>query len=146
LRLGVSATAADVDGDGLPDSWEEQIVAARGDDDIRTVEDVRTDDDFDGDGMPNVAEFEAGTNPTQASDRLALVISRTTETNVALRFSAAAGRRYRLESAVALGSNAGWTPVKDFAPGALSAEQLIEDQTIAPGGARFYRVRLLASP
>ena len=44
--------ATDADGDGLPDSWEEQIVAARADDELWSVADVLTDDDFDGRLIP----------------------------------------------------------------------------------------------
>lgn len=146
LRLGVSAMATDADGDGLPDSWEEQIVAARADDELWSVADVLTDDDFDGDGMSNVAEFLCGTGPVQASDRLVLRVVRTVEDRVALRFSTVADRRYRLESTDAIVPGATWFTLKDFPPGALSTEQVVEDQIPAGVVGRFYRVRVVPTP
>ena len=54
----------DADGDGLPDAWEQQIVDADPGDAIATIDDVLPGDDFDGDGITNEDEFNAGTSPT----------------------------------------------------------------------------------
>ncbi|WP_372682051.1 LamG-like jellyroll fold domain-containing protein, partial [Desulfosarcina sp.] len=54
----------DVDFDGLPDDWEQQIVDADPGDGITSIADVLPGDDFDGDGLTNTDEWGAGTDPT----------------------------------------------------------------------------------
>jgi hypothetical protein len=60
-----SKSYSDEDGDGLPDSWEQQIVDADPDDPINSVWDVAPGDDFDGDGVSNQDEFLYGSDPTE---------------------------------------------------------------------------------
>jgi hypothetical protein len=50
----------DSDSDQLPDTWERLFVGAT---------DLRPDSDDDGDGVSNLDEFRAGTNPKDARDR-----------------------------------------------------------------------------
>lgn len=66
---GSSAPAvyADSAADGLPDRWESQIVDALSGDGIITVAQVLPADDFDMDGISNLQEFLAGTDPTVAT-------------------------------------------------------------------------------
>lgn len=59
--LLVNVTAGeDSDGDRLSDLWEHELIAWSGGT-LRDLADVRGEDDFDGDGMSNRAEYEAGT-------------------------------------------------------------------------------------
>ena len=60
-----SVSALDRDDDGLPDSWEQQIIDADSGDDINSIEDVNPGDDFDADGLTNAGEYDRGTNPTE---------------------------------------------------------------------------------
>lgn len=57
----------DMDGDGMNDDWEQQIVDADPNDAINTIEDVLPGDDFDDDGtinsFTNLEEYLAGTDP-----------------------------------------------------------------------------------
>ena len=53
----------DVDEDYMDDSWEQQIVDADPDDAINTIESVLPDDDFDGDGISNIFEYNHGLDP-----------------------------------------------------------------------------------
>nr|WP_320012398.1 transglutaminase domain-containing protein [uncultured Desulfobulbus sp.] len=54
----------DTDGDNLPDSWEMQIVNADENDALTEPGNVLPGDDFDGDGVSNLNEYQAGTDPT----------------------------------------------------------------------------------
>lgn len=64
----IFAVPNDQDTDGMPDHWEQQIVDADGADGIATVADVLPGDDFDGDTLTNLQEYQIGTNPTAAND------------------------------------------------------------------------------
>jgi hypothetical protein len=44
---------SDIDGDGIPDEWEVQIINANPNDAINTLQDVLGTADFDGDGVLN---------------------------------------------------------------------------------------------
>ncbi len=59
------ACDSDADGDEIPDDWEMQIVTYDTEDDINSIGDVLPNDDFDGDGVSNIDEYNAGWNPTQ---------------------------------------------------------------------------------
>ncbi len=59
----------DLDEDGLPDLWEQQIIDAAPSDSVTSIYDVRLDDDYDGDGASNVSEFRDKTDPTDPIDR-----------------------------------------------------------------------------
>jgi hypothetical protein len=52
----------DTDGDGISDTWEQQIVDVYYDDEIESIEDVHPEDDFDGDGFSNIREFLSDSN------------------------------------------------------------------------------------
>ncbi len=67
----VSATVKvmqDVDKDGMDDNWEQQIIDANPNDSIRTLPDVRPNDDFDSDGYTNIEEHEGGSDPVNPYD------------------------------------------------------------------------------
>jgi hypothetical protein len=58
----VTLTAGtDLDQDGLPDAWEEELIAYLDDPRYRTIGDINPNDDADGDGVSNLNEFLAGT-------------------------------------------------------------------------------------
>jgi len=54
----------DLDGDGLPDTFEQWIVDANPGDSITTIDDVLPGDDFDGDTYSNYDEWLNNTDPT----------------------------------------------------------------------------------
>ena len=56
----------DTDDDGLPDSWEQQIIDYSQSDGIADIEDVLPEDDFDEDRSTNIVEYQKGTDPTNS--------------------------------------------------------------------------------
>ncbi|HLP76151.1 MAG TPA: hypothetical protein VK327_04470, partial [Candidatus Paceibacterota bacterium] len=86
----------DGDSDGIPDWWTQQYFGhgTGGNEDHSLAT-----DDADGDGMSNLQEFLAGTNPTDIASFLYMQITPTpaTGTNVLLSWPAKAGRGYRVQ-------------------------------------------------
>jgi hypothetical protein len=58
----------DIDEDGMPDEWEQQIVDHLPNDAITTIEQVLPGDDFEPDGYTNEWEYTNGTDPTDPND------------------------------------------------------------------------------
>jgi hypothetical protein len=91
LRVTGRWTFADVNANGLADSWEEQYFGAAAPGRPGTL-------DSDGDGFSDRAEFLAGTNPTNAAARLALRPPLpVASAQLLLGWDAAPGRGYRVQ-------------------------------------------------
>jgi hypothetical protein len=86
LTLGV-----DSDGDGLPDSWERDMIDFDLDDQLQTLADVNPNDDFDGDGLRNLDEYLAGTYAFDRLDGLNLSIISIVNQVAELEFLAVTG-------------------------------------------------------
>jgi hypothetical protein len=85
----------DRDNDGLPDTWEQQIVDADPADAFATIADVRPTEDFDGDGAANRDEYLAGTSPINPASTFVLAIAgNVPDAPVRLQWTSVAGRRY----------------------------------------------------
>lgn len=106
LTLGV-----DIDGDGLPDAWEEAQLFAEGFEmgpegwDLSLID---RDSDFNDDGISNWAAYTAGTYASDSSSVLALSIKQFLGDAVRLEFYAIYGRIYNLETSSNLTD---WTPI-----------------------------------
>ena len=98
LTLGV-----DSDGDGLPDSWEQDVIDSDPNDDLMTLADVTPDGDPDSDGVPNLQEYIAGTYAFEGRDSLELEIVSLDGGVAELEFLAITGRTYQLEASPRLG-------------------------------------------
>lgn len=134
----------DTNGNGLPDDWE-------------TFYGLTSPwSDEDGDGVPNVAEYRAHTNPTNAASALRLLgAGRDDFGHPTITWAAVGGVRYRVQIADA---SAAGLPVFTDVPrplalelnpapwGAITTQSFTDDGTLtgppAPGG-RLYRVRLV---
>ncbi len=122
-------TVYDGDTDGTPNYWE----SANG----LSVSVADSTLDSDGDGMSNLAEFLANTNPKNASSRLAVAISPAAGAGSTLSFTAQPYRTYGIQYRDSLTSGA-WTTLQTY-PAAASAQTINYTDPSAPA-ARFYRI------
>jgi hypothetical protein len=121
----------DTDANGLPDWWELQYFGHL------TGTDPNADADHD--GMSNLAEWLAGTNPTNASSCLRLMALPSGNTNVfVVNWPSVAGKYYRLERATNLLT--GFNSVVQTNIAATAPTNTETDPAVLPGNTRFYRV------
>lgn len=120
LRLDLQ-TGADTDGDGLPDAWEELLIA-QSEGLLNTLADVRPGDDFDGDGSSNLHEFRSGTFPFLSYDCFALEgLAREAGGRLSIRFLAVAGFTYQVRGAASLNASTWGDQPFATAPAAAAA-------------------------
>jgi len=120
---------ADSDGDHIPDSWETQYgfnpnSAADG------------SDDPDHDGLTNLQEYRAGTNPTNALSTLKLG-SFLVNTQSVFSFLAASNKTYSVQYSPSL-LNGSWINLTNLSSRTTNRTALITDRSIVTN--RFYRV------
>jgi subtilisin family serine protease len=121
----------DTDANGLPDWWELQYFGHL------TGSDPNADADHD--GMSNLAEWLAGTNPTNASSCLQLIAIPPNNPNVfVVSWPSVAGKYYRLERATNLLT--GFNSVVQTNIAATAPTNTVTDPAILPGNTRLYRV------
>lgn len=121
----------DTDANGLPDWWELQYFGH--------LTGTAPTADPDHDGMNNLAEWIAGTNPTNAASVLRLtLVSATNANNVVVSWSSVAGKNYWLARSTNLA--AGFNTVVSTNIAATAPTNTQTDTAILPGNTRFYRV------
>jgi subtilisin family serine protease len=121
----------DTDGNGLPDWWELEYFGHL------TGTDPNADPDHD--GMSNLEEWIAGTDPTNAASCLRMsVVSATNANAVVLGWSSVAGKTYWLERSTNLLT--GFDSVVATNITATAPANTQTDAAILPGSTRFYRV------
>lgn len=134
----VTTGSLDSDGDGMPDSWEEQYGFNKD-----SAADAALD--FDGDGMTNLQEFLAGTHPKQAGSALVLDVTRNGSL-AELRFNAVVGKTYTILSSPTLDTPIAWQRLTDVPAQGASQTVMVPDGSIAAGSQRFYRIVTPALP
>lgn len=121
----------DTDGNGMPDWWEFEYFGHL------TGTDPNADPDHD--GLNNLAEWIAGTNPTNAASSLRLrLVSATNANNVVVSWSSVAGKTYWLERSTNLPTGFNSIVATNITATAPSNTQA--DTVFLPGNTRFYRV------
>lgn len=101
LNLG-----ADLDGDGLPDIWEQWMLYQAGHfpdgDGNWPIHLIDRNGDLDGDGLSNWFEYLAGTFAGDADEKFDLVIKQKLASSVRLEFYGIAGKTYTIEKSADL--------------------------------------------
>ena len=90
----------DLDGDGIPDAWERQLIAGMGGG--KSLADINPNDDADGDGLSNLMEYLAGTYAFDPQDGFSLSILSTEGNRPTLEFLAIRGRDYEIQGSADL--------------------------------------------
>ena len=124
----------DADGDGLPDKWEIAHFGAI--DDPRGTPDL----DPDADGLNNLAEWAAGTDPLDAQSGLRILSLDRVGSEWRIGFSSVSGKVYRVECCDDL-VTANWQPLTNAVTGQGTVTE-IRDAALGDPRQRFYRVRL----
>jgi len=126
--------APDSDADGLLDAWEltyfGRLDAPDGDPQA----------DPDHDGMNNLQEYSAGTNPLDASNVLEITSIRRDGVAIRISFQAVAGKKYRLERAPQITGSA-WAVALDNISGPTGVIEVSDP--VAGSATGFYRIRLV---
>jgi hypothetical protein len=129
---GPSGTA-DSDGDGLPDSWEQQYFGSP------TAGIASADSD--GDGMTNGEEYQAGTHPLNASSRLRITPNSVINSGgtVMFQFSAVSNRTYTVQYRTSL-STGSWSFLTTIPAAPTTQTRTVSDIGGGTGAQRFYRI------
>ncbi len=124
----------DSDNDGLPDDWELRYFGSL------NAPNGGPNDDPDGDGLTNLEEYLAGTNPLDPASVLAITAIAVDAAAAHIIFPTILGHHYRVERADSL--PAAWTPIADDLAGTGGLLE-VTDPFAPDRPTRFYRVRLL---
>ncbi len=125
----VEISPLDSDGDNLPDSWENIFFGG--------IEVGLPDEDSDSDGLTNIQEYIAGTNPLDATDSLKVFISASTPNKYLFEFSTVLQREYDLEHSKDLQN---WSVIMEDIKGDGDID-VIEITMPDDSKANFFRVR-----
>jgi len=126
----------DTDSNGLPDWWETDNFGAIG---------VNPNLDADGDGMINLQEYLAGTNPRNSASRLAIsqtsMVANGSNSDFHVSFQSVSGITYRVEYSDTLATGS-WTTLGADLSGTGAIMQVI-DPAANTRAKRFYRVEVI---
>jgi hypothetical protein len=114
----------DRDADGLDDIYEKQIIDADADDEIAGIEDVNPDDDFDGDGQNNGAEYNGGTDPTLLDSLFSVLFVQpdpSDPANFQVSWRVSLGKFYYILWSESM--NGPWHEITEFDPADISDEK-----------------------
>ena len=121
----------DADGDGMDDNWEIAYFGS-------TARDGSGD--FDGDGMSDLEEYRAGTNPRDPLSNLRLSPIQYSGGQFVATFNALPGRTYRIDFSDTLLAGS-WVKLTDVPAQATPGQVQVSDSNPGPvTGTRFYRI------
>ncbi len=128
-----SVNPLDTDNDGMPDWWEDTHALNRN-------SPVDAGLDSDGDGVSNLNEFRARTNPRSDASRLAIDTISRSSGSASVGFRAQAGVAYEVQFRDALGTGV-WQKLSDL-PASYHVRDVAVPDLQAPPAHRYYRLRL----
>jgi hypothetical protein len=131
-KIGDVASATD----SIPDWWRlAYFYHATG----QAADQSRAGDDPDGDGMSNLAEFLAGTNPLDANSVFKITGAVRASNEVQVLWATRTNKTYQLQQSDELGNGAAWT---GFGP-AITGTDGVVTQSVGEvtGASRFFRVQ-----
>ena len=135
---GVTVTAASSVHDGIPDAWRALYFGGNG---TTTNSQSCATCDPDQDGMNNLQEFHAGTNPTNFASALKLNAIPSNSSNSVASFASAAGIVYRVQYRDDL-VNGFWSIAADQVVG-TGTNLFIANPSVTSTARRFYRLQVL---
>ncbi len=130
------AQGPDTDGDGIPDAWEFKYFG-----NLTTANALS---DFDGDGVKDIDEYTAGTDPTTKDNPIRITsvssVPNTTNRDTTITFTSSPRRLYRIDQNDTL--LAAWIPTAlgTFVPDVGSTTTKLVSIPAPAGGQEFYRV------
>ena len=131
IDLVVSIQPTDNDHNGLPDYWEDMFFGRLG---------IDPNGDADGDGVKNIDEYRAGTDPTDPNSRFAFIaVEPYPSGGVRVQWRSADGRSYTLQRSSQLLS--GFTNLATGITATAPANTFL-DTTATTGEPFFYRLKL----
>jgi len=139
LSGGITVTAVDSVGDGIPDAWRTAHFGGSG---TTTNNQSAAGADPDHDGLANWQEFLAGTDPNNASSTLRAGKLNLSGTNATVNFSSVQGIVYRVEDRDDLVTGF-WSILADQVIGTGGTIQIVDPAAGTALPRRFYRVEVL---
>lgn len=131
VRTLTIASGPDTDADGIPDAWEFENYGK--------LNVLNGTDDYDGDGVSDLDEYLADTDPTSDADYLAITDFQTSGTTNWVTWPVKTTRLYTLEYTTALSNGTSWVEGTSFIP--ASGPDTTEEVPGVTDSSRFYRVK-----
>ena len=125
----------DLDGDGLPDSWERLV----GLNPAIGIGLDGADGDPDLDGLTNLQELQSGTLPRNPLSLLSLQAATVTPTQIFLSFRTQAGHGYTVMYRDGISTNASWQVLKSLVATGGNDTTVVSD--VRTNSVRFYRLQ-----